>query len=571
MGVIISSKNQEKRFEGKEIINIGTNKNCDYFLDLGFDLLLTLNYNAVENKCILLNKFGSKDVLFKGQPIGPKAVIGSMCKLMIPAGDDFITIKLVAAEAPVLGQVQVAAASSSSMNNAQPMPQAPAAPPAPPQKTMSMIQDEDFTESDIRGIYGNAVNSEVRIKLDKKKSDIEKQRVSILKEVGFFIDDLKKKLDINGKTANLANAGLVVIPFLAVGLMSDCYKLVGMNEVKTVAIPPHVKALLIFAIIVAALATALRQGIFLYMQNKMMKQIPRSAKIAENASLGGSLLGFILIYVVMLGLYFKPGMIFPFQACIMGAISVGVVMIDSMFCGYLKHNSTELEIELDKHESREDFQNVIQQYQQWINLHINNFGKTKIKNIKDKLFNLQVKSVGEIILGILTAPFLAYGVSNTLAMCFPDAAGWIRVSGFRYSPIFLTLATFLIVFAFFAFAYSFLATRKVRGSDVIKKDGFSNYQHHGVDLYGNEGIKKFQGERMRYFSIGAVIIFIEFSMNISYFVTEIGGDFKGLFLSSVAALVPTALLIAETYMLSETLFHIYAHEELIEKIDRDYE
>lgn len=571
MGVVISSKNQEKRFEGKEIINIGTNKNCDYFLELGFDLLLTLNYNATENKCILVNNFGSKNVLFKGQPIGAKAVIGSMCKLMIPAGDEFISIKLVAED--TLGQVQVATVSSTvtTVDQPQQMPQSPVLPPAAPQKTMSMIQDEDFTESDIKGIYGSGVNAEVRVKLDKRKSDIEKQRVSILKEIGFFIEDLKKKLDLNNKTANFANAGLIFLPFVSVALLADSFKETVAPGVKASFIPDNVKILLVFAVIVALLAAALKQGIFLYTQNKNMKQILRTSKIAENANLGGALIGFISIYIIMIALHFNQIVKLPVGIAIMMAIFVGVVMIDAMFCGYLKYNGSILEAELDKHESREDFQSVMQQYQQWINLYINNFGKTKIKNIKDKLFNMQIKSVGETILGVLTAPFLAYGVSNTLAMCFPDAAGWIRVSGFRYSPIFLTLATFLIVFAFFAFTNSFLCTRKSRASEVIKKDGFSNYQYHGVDLYGNEGIKKLEGERIRSFLIGATIIFIEFSMNISYFVTEIGGDFKGLFLSSVAALVPTALLIAETYMLSETQFHIFAHEELISKIDRDYD
>ena len=39
-------------------------------------------------------------------------------------------------------------------------------------------------------------------------------------------------------------------------------------------------------------------------------------------------------------------------------------------------------------------------------------------------------------------------------------------------------------------------------------------------------------------------------------------------LSSVAALVPTALLLAETYMLSQTKFEIYTCDELIAKLDR---
>ena len=73
----------------------------------------------------------------------------------------------------------------------------------------------------------------------------------------------------------------------------------------------------------------------------------------------------------------------------------------------------------------------------------------------------------------------------------------------------------------------------------------------------------------RSFTIGLCIIFIEFSMNISYFMQEMGGDLGGMFLSSVAALVPTALLIAETYMLSQTKFDIHTGDELISKMDRE--
>ena len=73
----------------------------------------------------------------------------------------------------------------------------------------------------------------------------------------------------------------------------------------------------------------------------------------------------------------------------------------------------------------------------------------------------------------------------------------------------------------------------------------------------------------KFIFIGVGIILIEFSMNISYFTQEIGSDMKGLFISCVAALVPTALLIAETIMLAHTKFEIFASEELIARIDKD--
>jgi hypothetical protein len=185
------------------------------------------------------------------------------------------------------------------------------------------------------------------------------------------------------------------------------------------------------------------------------------------------------------------------------------------------------------------------------------------------MFNLQIKSGFEILVGILTAPFLAYGVSNTLAMCFPEAAGWVRISGLRISPVFLVLATFLIIFAFFTFVSAFTASKKIQGSQVIKQDGFSDYIQHGVTIYGLEGIRRLEFEKRRSFAMAISIILIEFSMNVSYFMTEIGGDLNGILLSIVAALVPTALLIAETVMMSQTRFEVTSCDELIAKLDKD--
>ena len=73
----------------------------------------------------------------------------------------------------------------------------------------------------------------------------------------------------------------------------------------------------------------------------------------------------------------------------------------------------------------------------------------------------------------------------------------------------------------------------------------------------------------RSFIIGLAIVGIEFSMNVSYFMQEIGGDLSGMLLAAVAALVPTALLVAETFMLSQTKFEIHACNELVEKVDRE--
>lgn len=258
-----------------------------------------------------------------------------------------------------------------------------------------------------------------------------------------------------------------------------------------------------------------------------------------------------------------------FFAIFMSLFFTGTCAALAFACGYFKSSKVELSKELSKYEYREDFEILVKEYQQWIERFINNLSPAKIRNVKDKVFMLQIKSIGEICLGILTAPFLAYGVSNTLAMCFPEAAGWVRISGLRFSPVFLVLATFMIIFAFFAFVNAFLCNKKIQASNVLKNDGFSSYFKHGVEIYGLEGMRKLNLDMQRSYIIGLCIIFIEFSMNISYFMQEMGGDLGGMFLSSVAAMVPTALLIAETYMLSQTKFDIHACDELIAKMDRD--
>ena len=80
-------------------------------------------------------------------------------------------------------------------------------------------------------------------------------------------------------------------------------------------------------------------------------------------------------------------------------------------------------------------------------------------------------------------------------------------------------------------------------------------------------MRSLEKERKTVLFIACFIILIEFTMNVSYFVTEIGGDIQGMFLSIVTALVPTALLIAETHMLSETMYKIHNYSELLANLD----
>lgn len=498
MAITISSKNNEKTFN-QEIINIGSNSNCDYTLDIGSDFVLTVQYDSKSNKCTVLNTFNNQNILFKGQSIGQKLEITKIAKLMFSNSDEFLSIKITE-DAPTF------------------------------------------------------VVSEA----DKVKADIEAKRVGVVKQTGFAINDLKNRISLNFKESIFVHISLFLASLVTAFGVTNYLTGLEIEETKNfIHLPTNIKILAIFALIVFGLALTFKQGIYTLFQKRA------ESKLIQNFMIAVPAIFFTGIYAINLLYYSSINIAF---AILMSLFFVGLTIILATTCGYFKSTGHALSYELNKYEYREDFELVMNEYRHWIDNYINGLSNTKIQNIKDKLFNLQLKSIGETILGILTAPFLAYGVSNTLATCFPDAAGWIRVSGLRFSPVFLVLASFMIVFAFFAFVNAFLSARKIQASNVIKQDGFSNYLVHGVDIFGLQGVTKLESEKVRSLVIGCAIIFIEFTMNTSYFFTEIGGDLQGILLSIIAALVPTALLIAETYMLSQTKFDIYASEELIAKL-----
>ncbi len=532
MAFTISSKNNEKTFADKELVNISSKDGFDFKLNVDFNFMLTVQYDPKTNRCVLLNQFGNKRFLFKGKPIPASLEVDKICKIMIDGSDEFLTIKVTGT------------ASNRS------------------------VTQEDLSEADMKAIYGNDVNAIAKMKIEKRKAEIEEARVAIIKDIAAQINTLKHKISMNSKGGILLHIALFFASLVcAFGISNYLTGLPLSDAGSVIQMPTNMKLIFVYTLIVYGVGLVLKQGVFLYLQNKL-GQDTTTSKIAEKFMIMLSCVFYIAIYIINVLYYLTPKS-FPLFAVFISLFFVGTAMTLALGCAYFKNSNTETRQELDTYEYREDFEHVIKEYQQWIERFVNTLSVTKIRNIKDKQFMLQLKTIGEIFLGILTAPFLAYGVSNTLASCFPEAAGWIRISGLRFSPIFLVLATFLIIFAFFSFVNGFFSNKKILASNVLKQDGFSNYLQHGVEIYGLEGVKRIDKDMRRSFIIAISIVIIEFSMNVSYFMQEIGGDLSGMLLSAVAALVPTALLIAETYMLSQTRFEAFACEELLAKIDRD--
>ncbi len=554
MSFSIITKYGEKVFNDKEVINISSKAGSDVTLNLGFDFLLTVQYDKTSNRCIVINSFNNPNFLFKGNPIPEKIGVTNLCKLMVANSDEYITIKVAQPQPTVEAQ-----------KTEQPIQQ-----PQKPVETVSSIASQDFTKEDIKRLYGDDENAETKIKIDKNKQDIEKERVAIIKQVAYKINDLQGKISMGAKSSVVLHVALFFASLVCAFGVSNYLTGLPLKDAQSIIqMPTNLRLVLLYSLVVFGVGLMFKQGVFLYFQNRLTSKPSPSAKISESIMFFIPMLFYIAIYFINVLYYMAPGGL-PFFAILMSLFFVATCATLAGGCGYFKSNNVENLMNLEQYEYREDFEKVVKDYQRWIERYINSLSAKKLSGIKEKIFSNQIKSFFETVAGVITAPVLAYGVSNTLAMCFPEAAGWIRISGLRFSPVFLILASMMIVFGFFMFTNAFLNIRKIQGSNVLKQDGFSNYQNHGVEIFGLEGVRKLNADKRRCLVIGVGIVIIEFTMNVSYFSQSMGSDLSAMLISMVAALVVTALLIAETYLLSSTKYDIWALEELISKVDKDF-
>lgn len=555
MTITITSKNNEQTFNDASVINIGNAQNCQFKINPGFELLLSLQ-KIEGDRWQIVNNFKSDKVLFRGQPIGASIKIGSLCKLMIADTDEFISIKITAGGTNpkvVPGSLELA-----NRKNAERIKR------TEHRKTLKMIEEEDLDERDIESLYGSGAGVQAKIKIDKLKADIERRRALVIKEIAYKAAYLKQKLAQNELILSALNIFTVVIPLIMAYVLRDIIVVVDSKNLQS-------KILFCVAVVFITITLLLKQGQFLFLQNKTKSKATASSVLIQRMSMmvSGGVFGIIIFFSLVEMLTGKYNL--PTLVVHMLILCSVICIILGIFAGFTKNIIAESGEELDSYESREDFQAVVKDYQQWITLFVNNIGRKKLKDINGKIFNLQIKGCFEYLLGFLTAPFLAYGVSQTLAECFPEAAAWVRLSaGFKFSPIFLVLATLMICFAFHCFSTSFATAKRMNAANIIKQDGFSDYNVHGVVLHGVESCKHLKKEAKKFFLIAAAVVVIELTMNMSYFSGVMGGDMMGLLLSIIAALVPTAILIMETNMLGNTKFEIIVREELLEKVDKDY-
>lgn len=527
MAVLISSSKEEKEFGANRIITIGSSELNDFYIP-GQKFEITLEYNPSDNSYTVTNNTDSGP-LFKGEKF-TKLRITNVVRLLFPDSQEFVNIKIL---------------------------------PKPVQETPKK-NNMKFQPS----ATAKNTSSDIKTKIDEMKEEIDVRRIAIIKEISHKVNDLKKKIGQNYKGYIFSHIALFWGCFVcAFGVTNYISGLSIQESADYIHLPSDIKLWFLYTILILGIMFIFKQGMFGYFYSQSAGNQPKMSKPIQFILIFTSIIIMLGVYIINLIYYldYTHNIVFPI---LMSLFFVGITITLGIASAYYKSNGSELAELLNKYEYREDFEKVIGDYQSWIGKYINLLSNSKKQYISDYMFKLKIKEVFETIVGLITAPFLAFGVSNTLANCFSEAAGWIRISGIRFSPVFLILASFMIVFAFFLFVHGFFIWKKIGNSDIIKHDGFSNYLTHCAEILGLEGTSKAKNEMKFAFYAAIAIILIEFTMNISYFSGEIGQDLSGLFLSMMAAAVPTALLIAETFLLGGTKFRIYALDEINAKVDK---
>lgn len=528
MKISIKYLDKIQEFENQNTIVIGNNNSCNFVIEeLKEETILKLIYTQKYNNYVLVNSNNDKEILLNNKPFS-KVLVPQNFSLSSPELHDNIE---VAIELPKTSS----------------------------QKTTRTIAHAKQTTQTVQTTSNN-------IKEDVFNSPVETNRIAIIKEIGYKLVELKNSIRSANITSVVLHIAMVILSIVsAFGVTNFLLGLKVDNTSSVLNLTTNVGFLICISAIVIAISMILKQGVYALLDFNQTKRLGDS-DIAQKLIIFTGIIFMFIIYVINL-FYYKtiPG--FLAASFFISLLFVGALTAVATACGYFKFQIKNYQHQLTNCEYREDFESVMKNYRNLINTFVNKLSENRINSIKNNLVNNQLKMIVETFIGILTAPFLAYGVSNTLASCFPEAANWVRISGLRFSPIFLVLATFLIIFAFFSFVRAFTISKQIKGSEIIKFDGFHDYNSHGVTVLGIDSMRNLSREKNVVMFIACFIILIEFTMNVSYFITEIGGDIQGMFLSFVTALVPTALLIAETHLLSSTMFKINNYNELLSMLD----
>ena len=270
MSFTIITKNSERTFNEKELVNISSREGFDFKVDFGFDCMLTVQYDSQSNRCVLLNQFNCNKLLFKGKPIPASLEIDKVCKLMVDGSDDFLMIKIVG------------------------------------ETFTTSLSEENLTEADLKDLYGSEVNASARLKIEKRKAEIESARIAITKETASEINDLKHKLSMNSKGGIILHAALILMSLVcAFGVSNYLTGLPLKDAGSVIQMPTNLKLIFMYMFIIYGIGLTLKQGAYLYLQNKLGEDTTTS-RIAEKFMITLPLIFYIAVYLINVLYYITP-------------------------------------------------------------------------------------------------------------------------------------------------------------------------------------------------------------------------------------------------------------------------
>ena len=261
MSFSIITRTFEQTFKDKKLVNISSQNGYDCVFNFGFDFLLTVKYDEISGKCVLINKSDSQNLLFKGQPLGSELVIEKMCKIMVKNSDDYIIIRV---------------------NHGQ---------------TLQQIRtpEPDFQKN---SVSPDAAGDSMRTQLEQIKSKIEKARVSIVKQTAYSINDIKHKLSMNSKAGIILHIGLFIASVVLAFGVCNYFTGFPLKEAgNMIQMPVNIKFLIAFSVVLYGIGLLLKQGMFLLLQNKIKKSNTANS-ISEKTLIVLSALFYSGVYII---------------------------------------------------------------------------------------------------------------------------------------------------------------------------------------------------------------------------------------------------------------------------------
>ncbi len=435
MKLVIKYGDSVKEFQNQATITIGNTTDCDFIIpEFAANETLKFVYAEKYNNYVLMNTSQSRDILCNNKVFS---------KILITPNFEITSPKLASA-------IEISLA-------------------APVNATHIQNKDTNMQNNNIKPVTAKSVsqhNSD-----DIFDNDIERNRIAIIKEIGFRLLELKNNLKSASITSFVLNTAIVILSVISsFGITNFLLGFKIDNSSSVLNLTTNFGFLICVTVIVSSICLILKQGVYSLLDVNQNRKLGES-NIAQKFIIGISSLFLFIVYAMNL-FYYKeiPG--FLAASLFISLLFVGALATVTVGSGYFKFQEKNYKQQLTNCEYRPDFESVMKSYRTLISKYINKLSTNKINTVKSNLVNNQLKMILEGFVGLATAPFLAYGVSNTLASCFPEAASWVRISGLRFSPIFLVLATFMIIFAFFSFVRAFTISKQIKASEIIKFDGF---------------------------------------------------------------------------------------------------